>query len=133
MRLNNEQIRALNSKGILTVNANPMPITAPNLNTPFSTPLTYIQPNAVQILTAVRQFEKLGGELEKNGSWGQDSVSIKTREFAGQVTGYTSGNSAIMGGQASDVNYGNVVRGVYMYEKPWVAEDREVSSAGFFQ
>lgn len=132
MRLNNEQLRLLNAKGILTINANPNPITSPNLNTPFASPLTYIQQEAVQVLTAPRQFEKLGGELEKNGSWGQDSVSIKTREYAGQVTAYTSGNSAVMGGQKSDVNYGNEVRGVYYYEKPWSVEDKEVASAGFF-
>lgn len=132
MRLNNEQLRLLDAKGILTFNGNPNPITSPNLNTPFASSLTYIQTEAIDILTAPRQFEKLGGELEKNGDWGQDSISIKIREYAGEVTPYSSGNSSAMGGQKSGVNFGNKLIGVYYYEKPWSVDDKLQASAGFF-
>lgn len=129
-RLTNSEIQIYNEKGILTCNASP--ITTPNINAPLAGPLTYIQPEAIKILTAVRNFEKLGGKLEKNGSWGQDSLSIKTKEYVGKVQPYTAGNSATMGTTTSDVNLSYVPVGVYYYENSWSADDKEVSSAGFF-
>lgn len=129
-RLKNEEIRALNEKGILTCNASP--ITTPNINAPISGPLTYIQPEAVQVLTAVRQFEEMGGKLEKNGSWGQDSVTIKTREYIGGVSPYSFDTANSSGAEKSDVNYSYEVRGVYYYQDVWGVDDREVASAGMF-
>lgn len=130
-KLTNSDIQLLDRRGILKNNSGNS-ITTPNINSIFAGPLTFIQKEAIDVLTAPLLYDEFIGISEKNGSWGQDTVSIKIREYGGEVTSYVSGNSAITGGQRSSVNYNTIIRGVYEYEKSWVVDDKELNSAGFF-
>ena len=129
---NKELLAKVQNKGIVTVdgrsqNALPAMITSPNLNAPLGA-LTYIRPKAVEVLTAPRVADRLA-RASKNGSWGDELVNIKVKEF----TGTTSPDD----GLSSDVfqvktNYDNVVRGIYYYATGWLSTDRAEASAGGF-
>lgn len=129
---NKELLARVKNKGIVTVdsrsqNAAPAMITAPNLNAPIGA-LAYIRPKAVEVLTAPRVSDRIA-VAQKNGSWGDEIVNIKVKEF----TGATSPDD----GLSSDVfqvktNYDNVVRGIYYYATGWLSTDRAEASAGGF-
>lgn len=129
---NKELLAKVQNKGIVTVdgrsqNALPAMVTSPNLNAPLGA-LTYIRPKAVEVLTAPRVADRLA-RAQKNGSWGDEIVNIKVKEF----TGTTSPDD----GMSSDVfqvktNYDNVVRGIYYYATGWLSTDRAEASAGGF-
>lgn len=129
---NKELLAKVKNKGIVTVdvrsqNALPSMITSPNINAPFGA-LAYIRPKAVEVLTAPRVADRIAAS-QKNGSWGDEIVNIKIKEF----TGTTSPDD----GYSSDVfqvktNYDNEVRGVYYYATGWLSTDRAEASAGGF-
>ena len=128
---NKELLAKVQNKGIVTVdgrsqNAAPM-ITTPNLNAPFGA-LAYIRPKAVEVLTAPRVADRLA-RAQKNGSWGDELVNIKVKEFMGATSpddGLSSDSFQVK------TNYDNVVRGVYYYTTGWMSTDRAEASAGGF-
>lgn len=117
-------------KGIVGVqmsNAAPM-ITTPNVNAPLGA-LNYIRPTAIEVLTAPRVSDKIA-KAQKNGVWGDRTVTIKLKEFMGKTRpddGETSD------GLLATTNYSNTLRGVYYYQTGWRATDMEEATAGAFQ
>lgn len=126
---NKELLARVMNKGIVGVenSQNMNLITTPNLNAPLGA-LTYIRPKAVEILTAPRVSDRIAG-AEKNGRWGDEIVNIKVKEFTGssQPDDGTSSDTFL-----SNVNYTNIVRGVYYYATGWYATDRAEATAGAF-
>lgn len=126
---NRDFLKALNAKGIISVdNAAPAPyISTPNINVPLGA-LNYIRPEAIEVLTAPRVSDKLATP-QKNGTWGDNSVTIKLKEYAGATSpddGLTSD------GLQQKTNYSTVMRGVYYYTTGWMSTDREEAAAGGF-
>jgi len=105
-------------------NASPA-ITTPNLNLPLGA-LVYIKPKAVEILTAPRVADKLAMS-QQNGKFGETAVNIKVREYKTAVSPDTG---LADGGTKSEVNYQNVLRGVYYFRADWNTNDREEATFG---
>lgn len=126
---NKELLTKAMNKGIIGVEKsfNQAMITAPNINAPFGA-LAYIRPTAVEILTAPRVSDRLA-TAQKNGSWGDELVSIKVKEFMG-ATSPDDGLSS--DGKQAKTNYTNVPRGVYYYTTGWMSNDRAEATAGAF-
>lgn len=128
-KLTNAEFRALNSKGILTANAD-IPVTASNINGLAAGPFTYIQKDAVEALVAPMMFEKFVGGMEKQGSWGDKVVTIKLAELIGRPQSYVAGDSSSTGGNESELSLNYVNRGVYYGESSWGIDDLEVATLG---
>lgn len=126
---NRELLVRVMNKGIIAVeNASPAMISTPNINAPLGA-LTYIRPQAVEVLTAPRVADKIAG-AQKNGVWGDEVVNIKVKEFLGK----TSPDDGLSSdGVQSGVNYSKEVRGVYYYHSAWQSNDRAEASVGAFQ
>ena len=128
---NKELLAKVKNKGIVTVdsrsnNAAPM-ITTPNINAPFGA-LAYIRPKAVEVLTAPRVSDRIA-RAQKNGTWGDEVVNIKIKEF----TGTTSPDDGLTSdGFQVKTNYDNEVRGVYYYMTSWLSTDRAEATTGGF-
>lgn len=119
-------------KGIIGVqqpmmNAAPF-VTTPNINAPLGA-LNYIRPRAIEVLTAPQVSDKIAVP-EKNGNWGEKLVTIKLKEFTGEVStddGFTSD------GLQAKTNYSNAIRGVYYYTTSWLSTEIEEAAVGAFQ
>lgn len=126
---NRDLFNALKAKGVISVeNAAAAPfITTPNINVPLGA-LNYIRPEAIEVLTAPRVSDKLATP-QKNGTWGEQSVTIKIKEYTGKTSpddGMTSD------GLQQKTNYSPVMRGVYYYTTGWLSTDiEEATAAGF--
>lgn len=126
---NRDFYNAMKAKGIISVdNAAPAPyISTPNINVPLGA-LNYIRPEAIEVLVAPRVSDKLASP-QKNGTWGDNSVTIKLKEYTGKTSpddGLTSD------GLQQKTNYSTVMRGVYYYMTGWLSTDREEAAAGGF-
>lgn len=126
---NRELLNALKAKSIISVdNAAAAPyISTPNINVPLGA-LNYIRPEAIEVLTAPRVSDKLSAP-QKNGNWGDESVTIKVKEYTGKTSpddGLTSD------GLQQKTNYSTVMRGVYYYMTGWLSSDRLEAAAGGF-
>lgn len=100
-------------------------VTAPNINVPLGA-LNYIRPKAIEVLTAPRVSDKIAA-AQKNGSWGDNSVTIKVKEYKGATSpddGLTSDSLL------QSTNYTNVLRGVYYYQTGWQSTDLAEATAG---
>lgn len=110
---NRDFLKAMMSKGIIGVdNAAAPVITAPNINAPLGA-LNYIRPQAIEILTAPRVSDELASP-QKNGTWGDESVTIKLKEYKGATRpddGLTSD------GLQQKTNYKPELRGIYYYTR----------------
>lgn len=102
-------------------------VTAPNINAPFGA-LSYIRPQAVEVLTAPQVADKLA-EPDKNGNWGDKIVNIEIKEFMGKTSPDDGLSSDAF---QAKTNYSNEVRGVYYYATGWMSNDRAEASAGAF-
>lgn len=107
-------------------------ITAPNINALNLGPLTFLTPQTIDILTAPMVFDELVGAnaVVKEGYFGQDTITIKFREFSGVPKPYVVGNTVSPGYDFGDVNYTGYQSGIYYYELGWTADYKEISGAG---
>lgn len=125
---NRDFLKAMMSKGIIGVdNAAAPVITAPNINAPLGA-LNYIRPQAIEILTAPRVSDELASP-QKNGTWGDESVTIKLKEYKGATRpddGLTSD------GLQQKTNYKPELRGIYYYTTGWMSNDRQEAASGAF-
>ncbi len=124
---NRDFFNAMKAKGIIgVVNAAAAPyITTPNINLPLGA-LNYIRPSAIEVLTAPRVADKLAAP-QKNGTWGNQAVTIKLKEFTGKSSpddGLTSDGLQVK------TNYEAKMRGVYYYTTGWLATDLEETTVG---
>lgn len=123
---NRDFLKAMMAKGIVSVdNASPASlISTPNLNLPLGA-LNYIRPQAIEVLTAPRVADEIATP-QKNGSWGDESVTIKLKEY----TGMTSPDDGLTSdGLQQKTNYQNILRGVYYYMTGWLSTDRAEATA----
>lgn len=107
-------------------------ITEPNINALNVGPLTFLVPEAVNILTAPTMFDKFVGEnaVVKEGVFGQDTVTIKLAERTGIPQPYVTGNNSNTGSNYADVNYSAMSVGVAYRELAWKADYKEIASGG---
>ena len=123
---NRDFLKAMMAKGIVGVNNAPAAyVSTPNINLPLGA-LNYIRPQAVEVLTAPRVADEIA-VAQKNGSWGDESVTIKLKEF----TGTTSPDDGMTSdGLQVKTNYQPVYRGAYYYKTGWLSTDREEATVG---
>ena len=124
-RVNLKFFNHIKSKGIIGVeNASPM-VTTPNINLPLGA-LTYIRPQAIEVLTAPRMAERFA-KPQQNGRWGDESINIKIKEYTGKVAPDDGGTSD---GLQVKTNYENALRGVYYFHTGWLATDIQEARVG---
>lgn len=116
---NRDFLKAMMAKGIVGVdNAAPY-VSTPNVNLPLGA-LNYIRPQAIEVLTAPRVADEISA-AQKNGTWGNESVTIKLKEY----TGSTSPDDGLTSdGLQQKTNYSFKMRGVYYYTTGWTSNDR---------
>ena len=116
---NRDFLKAMMAKGVVGVdNAAPY-VSTPNINLPLGA-LNYIRPQAIEVLTAPRVSDEIA-RLQKNGTWGDESVTIKLKEY----TGTTSPDDGLTSdGLQQKTNYSMEMRGVYYYMTGWMSNDR---------
>lgn len=125
---NADFLRAMNEKGIIRTFNDGNFISTPNINAPAGA-LVYIRPQAVEVLTAPRTSDAIATP-EKNGTWGDEIVNIKIKEYLGSTA---PDDAQEDDGKLADVNYENEVRGAYYYRAGWRVTDREEATVGAFQ
>lgn len=117
---NKEFLKAMMAKGVVGVeNATAPYVSTPNINLPLGA-LNYIRPKAIEVLTAPRVADEIS-RAEKNGVWGDESITLKLKEYTGKTSpddGLTSDGLQVK------TNYSNVMRGVYYYMTGWQSNDR---------
>ena len=127
-RCHSDYLRALNAKGIIRVDNDANAVFPANINAPIGA-LAYIRPKAVDALTAPRVADKIAA-ASKNGTWGDEILVIKTKEYMGKTSPDDGQESD---GYLSGVKYSNETRGAYYYASGWRSTDREEATAGAFQ
>lgn len=122
---NRDFLKAMMAKGIVSVdNAAPF-VSTPNINLPLGA-LNYIRPQAIEVLTAPRVADEISS-AQKNGSWGDESITIKLKEY----TGATSPDDGLTSdGLQVKTNYQPVYRGAYYYMTGWMSTDRAEATVG---
>lgn len=119
-------LKAMMAKGIVGVDNEVAPaITTPNINMPLGA-LNYIRPKAIEILTAPRVADEMS-QAQKNGSWGDESVTIRFKEYKGATRPDDGLTSDVL---QQKTNYQQVLRGVYYYATGWLSTDRQEAASG---
>lgn len=125
---NAEFLREMSERGIIRTSNDGNMISTPNINAPAGA-LVYVRPQAVEVLTAPRTSGAIA-TAEKNGTWGDEIVNIKIKEYLGSTA---PDDAQEDDGKLADVNYENEVRGAYYYRAGWRVTDREEATVGAFQ
>lgn len=107
-------------------------ITEANINAINVGPLTYLVPEAVDILTAPLTFDRLAGESSaiREGYFGQDTITIRFNEKTGVPAPYVAGSLMGPGGNFADVNYSGISVGVAYRELWWEVDYKTIASSG---
>lgn len=130
---NADFLKAMVAKGIVgyemyTSNAAPGPmVTTPNINAPLGA-LNYIRADGIEALVAP-QVSDLIAKPEKNGNWGNKSITFKIREYSGTVS---PEDGHVSDGLQVKVNYEFMIRGAYYYTTGWYSNDLQETTAGSF-
>ncbi|MFV0627038.1 MAG: hypothetical protein ACK5N8_06805 [Alphaproteobacteria bacterium] len=120
-KLLNEAIR----KGIIAVDNSTHFIGGVSSVAPLGA-LNYIRPEAIEILTAPLEADAIA-TAQKNGNWGDESVTIKLKQFSGSTS---PDDGTPDDGKNSTANYNTTARGVYYYRADWKSSDRDEASVG---
>nr|DAV82130.1 MAG TPA: major capsid protein [Caudoviricetes sp.] len=120
---NQDFLKYAYSKGTIGVSNSAPTITSPNINLTFGA-LQYIRPRAIEVLTAPRTCDKIASS-EKFGVWGDRTIVIKQKEFAGK----TSPDDGLSESPSVKTNYNYITRGVYYYQTSWMSTDLEETTA----
>lgn len=94
-------------------------------------PLTYVTPQAVEVLTAPISFDRFIGDdgIKQQGQFGQDTIAIKTLERTGVPQAYVDGTTLSPGFHLADVNYTAETVGIAYRDTGYQASALELSSA----
>ncbi len=130
---NRQAFRALNEKGIITIgtpgdekpnrmyNTAPL-ISTPNINASLGA-LNYINPQAIEVLTAVRTADRIA-KPTKVATWGDTSYTIQVKEYTGVAT---PDDGSAFDGKKSGLNYSYYIRGIKYFCDGWGTNDIEQS------
>lgn len=130
---NADFLKAMVAKGIIgyemrTSNAAPgTMVTTPNVNAPLGA-LNYIRTDGIEALVAP-QVSDMIAKPQKNGTWGDETITFKIKEYTGTVS---PDDGHVSDGLQVKTNYENLIRGVYYYTTGWYSNDRQEATAGAF-
>lgn len=130
---NADFLKAMVSKGVIgyetqTSNAAAgQMVTTPNINAPLGA-LNYIRADAIEALVAPQVADMIA-KPQKNGNWGDETITFKMKEYTGTVS---PDDGLVSDGLQVKTNYSNSIRGVYYYMTGWMSNDRQEATAGAF-
>lgn len=136
MNINNQitlnDYNVLSANKVITANGNGAPlITEANIYALNIGPLTFVTPQAVEVLTAPISFDRFIGEdgIRQQGVFGQDTIAIKMLEKTGIPQAYVDGTTLSPGYHLADVNYTAETVGIAYRDTGYQASLLEMSSS----